>query len=482
MESFARPIRQYLDDLSWFVRAREIRVLHVRTSADMRATALRLAAAQELHPENPSPWVVLEDPFTADSDGWPARAERLRIQHEERRKRMAEEGEELPDLPPRPAATDPLADFGVQLAQLLAAKATWHDGIVIVLSPTRIEDARAACDAVRALLTTKRLHTVRWVLIDSDAGALEPVAAHAGNLAMRSALLIDDAEAQRDLAHLLDAAERAPADISGPARVGAAWPPGVSPPERRNRPSADPEAIDAILHKEGIDLPLAGARGGELSRAVLRGAQALRGGQALKAVLHQAKARDLCIEAGLSREATLMELVLGAYLVAAADPGLAAQTYQIASNRAEQANLPNLGAEAQIALGALHLRMDERAEAAAAYSRAAALAQKANSAILMIEALRLAGQAHLELNHEEDAIRLWTAAIEQARKALSGAAPQGSAGVPGAVDIAEPSPPSAAEVKASSAAEVARALAALLRKRGLKERAAALEDESRALE
>jgi tetratricopeptide (TPR) repeat protein len=477
MESFARAIRDLTDRLSWFVRAIEVRVLHVRTSDELRATALRLVAAEELHPENRAPWVLLEDPSTSDGDGWLARLERLRTQHAHRRDRMAEEGVELPELPRRPAIAEPLAAFAAQLAQLLEAKADWHEGLVVVMAPTRVERPQAFCDALRALLDAKSLEAVRWVLVDPEPCSLEPVAAHAGEHAMRTVFLVDEAEAQRELAAMLDAAERAPADIAGPARVGAAWPPGVSPPPRRDRPPADPQSIEDLLRKEGLDLPLAGARGNELGHAVLRGAQALRRQQAVEAVKHQSRACEICIEAGLSREATIMQLVLGAYLVVAGDVRRAAKTYTTASDQAERAGLPSLAAQAQIALGALHLRAGERPEAAVAYARSAALARKGGAAILTIEALRLAGQAQLDLGHEEEAMRLWTAALEVADAALAGKP------LPGMEpSLAPENPPSAAEVKASSAAEVARSLAALCKKRGLKDKAATLEARSWDLE
>lgn len=459
MESFARPMRDYLDELSWFVRASELRLLHVRTTADLRPTAVRLAAAQELHPANTSPWFVLEDPFTAEDPGWLARLERLRAQHVARRERFAEEGEHLPELRARPAASQPLAAFGAQLGQLLQARAPWHQGLVVVLAPTRVEPSHAPLDDLRTLLDSPSLAAVRWVLIEPAPAQLDALAAALGeHLALRFDYRVDDDEAQRDLARLLDAAEQAPPDVSGPARVGAAWPAGASPPPRKNHPPADPEAIDALLRQEGITLPLAGARGAELSRSVLRAAQALRRKQVAEAVRHQARARDLCVEADLPREAVLMELVLGAYLLAANEPGRAAEVYRSASDRAERAGLPDLGAQAHIALGALHVRAGQRADAAVAYARGAELAHEARSAILTIEALRLAGQAQLDLRNEGEALRLWTSAIE-----VAGAA--------------QP-----AEAKASSAAEVARALAALLGKRGLRDKAAALVERSRSLE
>lgn len=466
MESFAQPLRAFIDDLSWFVRARELHILHVRTSPDLRATALRLAAAQELHPENRSPWIVLEDSSTEENNGWLARTERLRAQHRERRARMAEEGETLPDLPEQPAPPDPLAAFGATLAELLAAKASFHEGLVVVLAPIRIEHPPAFCDALRALYTIGTLRGVRWVLLDSDSetSALDPVAALAGDAAMRSIFVVDNTDAQSDLTQLIEAAERAPADISGAAKAGAAWPAGMSPPERVNRPRADQDAIDAILQKEGVHLPLAGARGTELARVVSRGAQALRAGHEIEAVEHQARARDLCVEADLPREATLMELVLGAYLLAAGDPEHAAPTYLSAADRAARTGSPDLGAQAQLALGMLHLRKGEQAEAALAYAHSAELARQAGSTILTIEALRLAGQTQLDMNHEEEAIRLFTAALE-----LCKATPDAPR-------------PATAEVNASSAAEVANALGALLRKRSLNDRATALDEHRRGLE
>ncbi|EYF08102.1 hypothetical protein [Chondromyces apiculatus] len=455
MESYARPLRELADALSWFVRARELRVLHVRTTADLRATSLRLVAAQELHPENRSPWVVLEDPSTATSEGWLERLERLRTQHAVRRERMAQEGEALPDLPPRPAAAEPFAAFGAQLVQLLQAKASWHEGIVVVFAPSRIEHPRPLLDALCALLDAPALAAVRWAVVEPEPSLLDPLAAHVGEQrSMCVVCHVDEDEAQAELAQRIDAAEQIPAGISGPARVGAAWPPGISPPTRRDRPLVHPAEIDALLEKEGVDLPLAGTAGVELGHAVLRGAQALRRGDPVEAVQHQARARDICVNARLPRETILMNLVLGAYLLAAGDAGRATRTYAAASELAENEAVLDLAAQAQLALGAIHLRAGERADAAVAYARAAALARNAGITILAIEALRLAGQAQLDLGNRDEASRLWTAAL----------------------DAAEHAPPE--EAKVTSAAEVARSLAALLRDRGRHAEAHALEARS----
>jgi hypothetical protein len=304
MESFARLVRDLSDTISWFVRAREIRVFHARTTADLRTTALRLIASGELHADNRSPWVVLEDPATAgDADnGWASRLERLRALHDARRARMAEEGEALPELPERPAAGGPLAAFGAQLAQILSARASWHEGLVVVLAPTRVDRPAALLDDLRTLVQSPSLAAVRWIIVDPDPAPLAPIASRPGvGRFLLFDARVDEAEAARDLDRMLDAASMAPPDISGPARVGAAWPAGVSPPPRRDRPPADPATVEALLRQEGISLPLAGARGTELARAVMRGAQAMRRGEASAAVDLQTRARDLCVEAGLGR-------------------------------------------------------------------------------------------------------------------------------------------------------------------------------------
>jgi len=183
----------------------------------------------------------------------------------------------------------------------------------------------------------------------------------------------------------------------------------------------------------------------------------MRRGDARASVEHQARARDICVEAGLPRETTLMQLVLGAYLVAANDMRLAAKTYGDASTYGEQNGLKDLAAQAELALGALHLRERHHEEAYVAYLRAANLAKDAGMNLIAIEALRLAGQIRAEAGNEEKAMELWAKAIE----------------------IAENVPP--AEARASSAAEAARGIAMIGRKRGLGEQARRFEEKSREL-
>jgi tetratricopeptide (TPR) repeat protein len=164
------------------------------------------------------------------------------------------------------------------------------------------------------------------------------------------------------------------------------------------------------------------------------------------------------MDANLPRETTLMELILGAYQIAAGNEQLALETYARASARARNSDIPALAAQAELALGALHLRSGNTDEAVSAYLRAGTFAREAALPLVAIEALRIAGQIRLDAGAESDAVKHWSDALA----------------------IAEALPTH--EARASSAGEVARALTALLRKRGQAAQARVFEDRSRELE
>ena len=42
MEAYAKPMRELADALSWFVRARELRLLYVVCDGELRTTAIRI--------------------------------------------------------------------------------------------------------------------------------------------------------------------------------------------------------------------------------------------------------------------------------------------------------------------------------------------------------------------------------------------------------------------------------------------------------
>ena len=81
MGASTKPFLALQEDLSWFIRCPELRVLHVATGGDERSTVLQQVALSEGHPSNRSPFFVLEDAYTRSDDGWSVRAERMRVIH-----------------------------------------------------------------------------------------------------------------------------------------------------------------------------------------------------------------------------------------------------------------------------------------------------------------------------------------------------------------------------------------------------------------
>jgi tetratricopeptide (TPR) repeat protein len=458
MDSIARPLRALAEDAAWFTRNKTLRLLHVVAPSDLRESVIGVVMGQEFHADNLSPFLRLEDAYSARSQRWEARALRVREQHAARCEAMAKEGQELPALPPLlPEKGSPLTAFAVLLRQVVDARCPPLDGLVVVLAPTRVEDARDWQRDVRVLLDAPRLSEVRWVVVEPECSTLDPVLEALGGRGLSNTCQVDEEALQEELGRMLDAASGAAPDAPGPAQVGAAWPRGVVPPRRIGQPSPSPDRVEASLKELGIAPGIAGEPGRQLRQKVLLAAQALRKGK-VEAIRLQREARDLCLQAGLTREALLMDLVLAGYLTHLKQPAMALEQYEATFSRAKAERMLQMAAQAQLGMGALHL-LDRKPElAASAYLRGAEAAKEAGIALLAIEGYRLAGQALMDMGKEPLAVQAWRSALA----------------------IAEQAP--AAEAKASSAAETARALAAICRKHGLAAQASALEAQSLQLE
>ena len=458
MDSFAKPLRALAEDAAWFARQKALRVLHVVTASDLRDSVLDVVMGQEFHADNHSPFLRLEDAYSAESRGWEARALRVREQHGARREAMAKEGLSLPALPPpSPEKGDAVAAFAVLLRQVVEARCAPLEGLVVVLAPTRMEEPREWQRELRLLLEAPKLADVRWVVVDLDRSSLGSIVETLGAKALSNTCRVDEEALQAELARMLDGAGAASPGAPGPAQVGAAWPRGVVPPPRKGKPAPSPGQVEAALKEAGIAPGMAGEAGRQLRQKVLLAAQALRQ-KKVDAIRLQREARDLCVEAGLRRESVLMELILASYLAHLGQPAKAIEQYEAAFVRAQQEQLPQQAAQAQLAIGALHFLARKQEAAAAAYVRGAECAKEAGVALLAIEGYRLAGQAWADMGKAPQATQAWRSALA----------------------VAETAPE--AEVKASSAAETARALAALCRKHGLTAQAQSLEAQSLQLE
>ncbi|MBX3276144.1 MAG: hypothetical protein KF729_38180, partial [Sandaracinaceae bacterium] len=166
-----------------------------------------------------------------------------------------------------------------------------------------------------------------------------------------------------------------------------------------------------------------------LRAEVLRGALALRRGDPIAAARCQGRAASAANGAGLEREATLMEMVMASYLVAAEQRPLARERYQACADRALARGWYDLAAQSLMAIGSLHLVDRDRSAASVAYGRAGRAARDGGEKSLAIEGFRMAGQCAAEDGNQDVAARLFTEALAIAQPMGDAAAGRTSAPV-----------------------------------------------------
>lgn len=460
MESFDRPLRRLHNDASWFARARELRLLHVTCSSTLRASALRVLLAAEFHADNRSPFVALEDACLVTDTGWEARAKRVVRHWEERFAASILDGLELGELNREPLSAPPgsLAAFGAWLHRVLGALRPPLDGLVVVLAPTRVDDATSFERDLTELMRRPELRPIRWIVLHFDDAPLTDLVAALGNSALSSTCIEDPDELTRDLATLASGMDPM---ATGHARAGAAWPRGVHPPTRPGEVAptrAQEEERDIELAAAGVNAALAGPDGTRMQKHMLGAVAAMRAGAGESAVREQHMAVRIAYEAGATREALLQHLVLAGYYHALGHPSDAEREYAAVAERARMWSCQVEEAQAELAQALIALQAKRQPEAAEHYARAADAAQRAKAPTLAIECWRLAGQLAAEAGLESRASECWARALEL---------------------VADATPELA---RASSAPHAARQLAALLRRQGLLAQADSLEHQANVLE
>jgi len=227
--------------------------------------------------------------------------------------------------------------------------------------------------------------------------------------------------------------------------------PDVAPPGRVRQPEAP---SDEVLAAAGLSPRFVRGGGEALKRLLLGAALALRQGRTSDAVVLQQRACELCAEMDMPREQVLNITILGGYLLAAGGRAPARQAYVRARDLAVASRFDDLVAQTELALGMLAAVERQPAAAAGHYAMAGRHAEMAGVAPLAIESWRMAGQLALDAGSEPGAIDCWNRALA----------------------LAEPLDPGLAKV--TSAADVARALAAVCRRRGLAAQAGSLEQKA----
>ncbi len=444
MESIAAPLRLLWDDASWFARAHELRFWWVGTDTALRKQVLELVLGQEFHADNTSLFFQFQEPASGKDLGFSSRAARLVDQFEQARLALAAAGTPIAELAAVPTNLTPLAEFALRLKGVRDALRPPLDGVVVVLAPVSSADTPRFGHDLRALLASKELAGVRFVVVETEGSELVRAPGDLAIPTLVTSCRVDVPEQRRELRELLGPAP--PKDfVQSPPRYrcGGAAPP-VAPPPRKGEPAP---LGDAQLRELGVNPLFVNGGGEQLSALLLAGALKLSEERPAEAIELQTRAVELCVRLELVEQEVVQLLVLSSYLLAGSLKDQARVVSERAAKRASEAKLPALGCQAELALAAITALHHKRTPGRH-YEAAARLAEDAKQPTLALECWRMAGQKALEIGVERKAVHCFKRAL-----ALSGAMDPTLA-------------------RSTSAADVARALALLYQGR---EEAKALE-------
>jgi tetratricopeptide (TPR) repeat protein len=444
MESITRGMRRLQADAAWFARATELRLLHVSTTADLGAPAIKLCAGQEYHADNKSLYFVLDEPYLAASDGWYSRGQSLRKQYAAKREGLAKEGIALAELGPAVKRSPAASEFTDLLKEASKALSPPISGLVIVLAPKQVEPGAPFAAEVRSMINSTLLSQVRWIVIERDLFVARELAHELGDRALSSEWRRDDDESKKDLKAMIGPIDPS-LGLNFAPKMPAWQAPGAGPdveaPPRKNAPPPAPPD-PALLASAGLTPEFVMGGGQALQKLVLGGALAQKEGRHADAIGLQGAAVELCGRLGMVKAQIINTLILGSYFMAAESRPHARKTYEQAAAQASQHQLKDEEAQANLSLGMLDALEGQNQQSMGRYTNAAELAEKSGNQPLAIESWRTAGQLAYGLKAYDAALQSWLRGL----KVTAGMKPK--------------------DVQATSAAEMSRGTAAILRSRG----------------
>src|SRR5690606_18510116 len=241
MRSLAGPLGELHEHAAFFARARELRLLDVTCSAELRPAALEQLPQLEFHADNSSPWIVLEDAYTRADSGWKMRGNRLAPQRTTRRPTYPAAG---CDVEPVSASSDETVPGSIDVVgQLLSGLRPPLAGLVVILAPTILDDSHALLEDLTALLADPRLAAARWILLHDTTWTPRPLLDALGPAALKCACVLDPGAQRGDLLALMAAP-------TTPGKPWLAGPQGVELPAPA-KPSRPPDP--ALLREHGIE-------------------------------------------------------------------------------------------------------------------------------------------------------------------------------------------------------------------------------------
>lgn len=417
MQAHVDALDRLREALRWFVAAHELLLLHVSTGAELRLAALaQIAEAQ--HDAGARAAVLISTiPAEDSAEDWSARIEELAEGFSMIAEAAAQAKPAVALRPPYLGGNSGLEGFIVALARYADALAPAFSGMILTLAPQGITQPDAWVSDLRRLFGDQRLKKVRFIVVEPEPLPALPLALELGGLGERVDIRIDP-RANVDLLRTMVAGMRsAPRGADGYRMAGMAGP-REAPPPRKGTSAAAPARVAEELTEAGANPALADAQVMQALRVeALSASLAMAEGRAQDAVQFQGNARDIAERAGLVREAALMNLMLGGYLVQGGALAAALDVFRRSATRAREAGLPDLEAQSQMAVAGVLLANNRPFDAADAYAAGARAAEVLPSKSLAIECNRMIGQILLAQGREAEAATAWQRALSLAENA-----------------------------------------------------------------
>lgn len=365
-------------ELGAFVRAHELRLLHVERPDDAHGEVVNLARAMECHADARGPVVVLDDAFLGPGGGWTERVERLRGEH-------AKRVEAVPGLlgpfvwSDEHRERDPVARFGAAARAFADTLPKGSPVLTLVLAPTRIEDAGRYRHELAAVLERVELRDVRFIV--ADRGEAGSVAALLGTQARRYVVAIDEL----DMDALARTITYGPDGAPSLARFGRAGPKVALPNPSGDAHSARFAAVEPPVRRGQFEAPPASPASSRAKAAAIEAAAAAQRSRMVDAYTVQVQAVDEAARA-TPEEMVAHQMCLAGYALGAGHPETAVECFEVAARWAGGAGLLAQEAQALLAIGAIHEATSRHGDAAAAFGLAGRLAEQGESPVLAVGA------------------------------------------------------------------------------------------------
>lgn len=411
MDHLALPLEDLHKACGEFLVDGEAKVLYVPVDDELADGAKALVTALEWHPENRRFVIVLEAGHAPKAEGWSERTHALRAAYERIVDAHQAEAIGLPDLPAAEPSQDPRLAFAKTLVCVATPLGpdgnTEAEGLLVVLAPNSVEDARAFARSWREMIAAPTLASVKWLWLhrlEADETPFAQVSEALGSAAVTRPCRIDRELQRREVDEMLArmrAALSSAASLAGGA-TGAR--PRVPPPAHPGDPPSADVALAATSAPAFVD-------------AVLGTAQALRRGDTEAALPVLRSARDACLSDGRASEAVELELLL-ATLAATVLPGKGQVHEQVkglfanAARRAEAAGLHAQAANVWLMFGCAAMAQQDLEAAVGAFLQSAEGAEHARVPLVCFHALRFAGEMADSARLSTKARELWEAALQ----------------------------------------------------------------------